>query len=799
MVISSLQSDRLRVSIDDMVPGIQTSADLKPVEGIIGQDRAVRALEFGLDNKAQGFNIYVSGTAGTGKLSAVHHFLATLARNGDEPYDWCYVNNFQDAYYPSSLQLPKGRANGLKNDMGTFVKEARQSLIRVFESDEYAQQRDDIMGAVDDKRQAIFKKVTDRAEQEGFTIKQSMLGILALPVIDGKIVDEESFDKLAPEQKKDLGRKKKEIQDELNTMISRLRELERVANNEIQELEHEVAVFAIDPLVAELRSKYSGLDQVIKYFDDVRQDIIDHLFEFLKIKSTEATPVAGMSIPERKVDNYAVNILVDNSGADGVPLVVEQNPTYTNLFGKVEKESVMGTMYTDFTLIRSGSIHQANGGFLIIPVEEILRNLFSYESLKRALKTRQIEIEEPAEKLGFMTSKSLKPSSIPMDVQVILVGEPLIYYLLYQYDKDFRELFKVKADFDVNMELNEDNLTDFYRLLAKLCHTEPLLPFDRSGLIKMGEYSIRLAGAQDKLSTRFGEISDMVKESGFYATQRGSDHIAGEDVKKAVDERIYRSNLLQQKINEMIDEGSIFIDIDGERTGQINGLAVLQIGDTMFGKPNRITAVTSVGHKGILDIEREAELGGAIHTKGVLILNGYLSRMFGRNRPLSLTASIVFEQSYGEVDGDSASSTELYALLSSLSGIPVRQGIAVTGSVNQNGEVQPVGGINEKIEGFFEVCRIKGLSGKQGVMIPAANVRNLMLNEEVAEAVDDGKFHIWPVTTIDEGIEVLTGVKGGKRLDDGTFEKGSINYLVDQQFEMIAEKLKELANPERPE
>ncbi|MCP4125341.1 MAG: AAA family ATPase [Bacteroidetes bacterium] len=788
MAVKALKSGKLRFDAGSMKSAVTSSQKVTPLEGIVGQERAVKALQFGLSNKARGFNIYVSGPAGTGKLSAVNHYLSTLARNGDSPSDWCYVYNFRDAYYPKYIRLPKGKACGFRDNMETFHREARQALIKVLQSDDYAKKREGILKEIETKHKDVLKKVTERARQEGFTIKQTVMGIFAYPVVDEKVIDEEAFVDLDLDLQEELSAQKKDLQNDLNAMMLQLRDMERAAQQKLVELEEEVALFTIDPLVNELLVRYEKIEEVARYIGDVKEDLLRNIYEFLQVEKEEEGPSIMMQ-PERKENKYEVNVLVDNADSDGVPLVMELNPTYTNLFGKVEKESVMGTLYTDFTLIRSGSLHRANGGFLIIPADELLRNMFSYDSLKRALRSQEVEIEEAGEKLGFMTTKSLKPECIPMDLQVILVGEPMLYHMLYHYDKDFRELFKVKADFGADMPASEENVGNYYGFVASLCNQEGLTHFNRSGLVKIAEYGMRMAGSQDKLSTQFGELSDIIRESAFYAAQRKDGLTTSDDVLKAIEQKAYRSNLLQEKIQEMISDGSVFIDLSGKKTGQVNGLAVIDMGDVLFGRPNRITAITSAGFKGVIDIEREAKLGGSLHTKGVLILNGYLSGKFGQKRPVAFTASLVFEQSYGEIEGDSASSTELYALLSSLSGKPVKQGIAVTGSVNQLGEVQPIGGVNEKIEGFFEVCRKNGLTGKQGVMIPRSNVQNLMLKESVVKAVEDGLFKVWAVSTIDEGIEVLTGVKAGILLPEGSYEPGTINGLVEARLTEMANQI----------
>jgi lon-related putative ATP-dependent protease len=493
-------------------------------------------------------------------------------------------------------------------------------------------------------------------------------------------------------------------------------------------------------------------------------------------------------LPFRK---YEVNVIVDNSSLQGGPVIMELNPTHQNLFGRIEKEAQFGVLSTDFTMIRGGSLHRANGGYLVLPTEELLRNLFSYESLKRAVMNECITIEEPGERMGFITTKGLKPTPIPLDVKVVLIGTPLLYHQLYLLDMDFKDLFKIKADFDTTMERTDENERKYAAFVCTLCRKEKLRHLDASGVAKIVEYGSRIAQDRQKLSTRFGEVADIIREANFYAMEENSEYVTADNVKKAIEEKVYRSNLIQEKIQEMIERNILLIDTDGKATGQVNGLSVMSLGDFSFGAPSRVTASIGLGREGIIDIQREAKMAGPIHTKGVMILSGYLAEKYAQDKPLSLSSRLVFEQSYGMVEGDSASSTELYAILSALSEIPIKQSIAVTGSVNQKGEIQAIGGVNEKIEGFFEVCKARGLTGIQGVLIPESNAQNLMLKEEVVEAVRAGKFHIYPVKTVDQGIEALTGVKAGTRRPDGTFEEGTVNYEVDKNLKTMAEKLRE--------
>jgi lon-related putative ATP-dependent protease len=571
-------------------------------------------------------------------------------------------------------------------------------------------------------------------------------------------------------------------------VIRQARSLEKLANEALQKLDREVTTFALTPLIEEVREKYEDCPEVVQYLHDVQNDILDNLALFREEQPAQASPAGMPADPFRK---YQVNVLVDNSSLKGAPVIIELNPTYNNLFGRIEKEAQFGALFTDFTLIREGSLHRANGGYLVLPVEEVLRNLFSWESLKRALRNAQIVIEEPSERLGFITTKTLRPEPIPLNIKVILIGQPYIYYLLYNLDEDFKELFKVKADFDYRMDRTPEAVREYISFVCTLCQEENLRHLDRTALAKIIEHGSRLAEDQEKLSTLFGDLSDVIREAHHYAVRDQSPLVTAAHVTQAINERYYRSNLVEQRVQEAIARGIIQIDVAGAEVGQVNGLSIIDLGDITFGRPNRITASVGLGTEGLIDIEREAKLGGPIHTKGVLILAGYLSQQYAQDKPLSLSARLVFEQSYSGVEGDSASSTELYALLSALSGLPIQQGIAVTGSVNQKGEVQAIGGVNEKIEGFFAVCKAMGLNGRQGVIIPASNVKHLMLKDEVVEAVRQGQFHIWAVHTVDEGIEILTGVPAGKRLPDGTFEPGTVHYLVDQRLRQFSEKMRE--------
>jgi len=771
----------------------RSTAELTPLKEIIGQDRAVRALQFGLNIQDKGFNIYISGIPGTGRMTAIVNFLEAIAKTRPVPTDWCYVNNFQNPNRPNALRLPAGKGVEFRKDMEAFVAEVRKVLSTAFESDEYAKRRTETLRILDDERDEVTKQVNMMAANAGFLLQRSPIGLLLIPIIRGRPINDQEFSQLPSNLQQEIQNKREVLQEKLRGSIKQFRDLERKADEAIRELNRSVATFAMEPIFSGLKEKFSDCEEVIRFLGEVGEDILNNLADILKGEQPEQPqlPFPALTTKGDPTDRYKVNLIVENSKQEGAPVVMELNPTYARLFGGTEKEARFGALITDYTMITAGSAHRANGGFLIVPVEGLFANPLIWETLKLAVSNGKLEIEEPTERLGFLVTKSLRPEPIPFDAKVIIVGSPQVYQLLYTMDRDFKELFKVKADFDTVMDRNEENVMQYASFICTLCNKEGLQHLDPSGIASVIEYSSRLAEDKTKLSTQFAEISDIIREANFYAKQEGVDLITKKHVNQALEEKVYRSNLIQKKIEEMISRGFILIDTEGEKVGQVNGLAVFSLGDYEFGKPNKVTTSVGIGEDGIVDIEREAEMGGPTHTKGVLILGGYLSGQYAQEKPLSLTARLVFEQSYSGVEGDSASSTELYSILSALSNKPIKQYLAVTGSVNQKGEVQAIGGVNEKIEGFYETCRAKGLTGKEGCVIPESNVQNLMLKEEVVEAIRRGLFHIYPVKTINEGIEVLTGVKAGERRPDGTYEEGTINQLVQKRLSEMAERIKE--------
>ncbi len=794
-VPSPLSAEKLRNTCDPKSLGIRTTDRLPPLEGIIGQERAVRALEFGLEIPDDGFNVYVAGVPGTGKMTAVQSFLEDRAAREPVPPDWCYVNNFSDPYEPKVLKLPAGTGVALQRDMRKLVQQARKAIQQAFESDEYAAHRDEIVQTLTRRRNELFEKMSEVARQRGFLLQLTPMGLVLVPAPAGQPLQEEQIAALPPEQRQELEERRAALESDLKSSLKLIRTMEKEAQAALQDLDRRVGLYAVEHLMEDLLEKYQQLEEVSAYLKEVQEDILENLDLFRVQPQPQQSPLpmppAAKDFPFRK---YQVNVVVDNSRLQHAPVVTDLNPLYNNLFGRIEKEAQFGALYTDFMLIRPGSLHRANGGYLVLPILEVLRNPFVWDSLKRAIRNREIVIEEMSERLGFVAARSLRPEPVPLATKIVLIGSPAYYYLLGAIDEDFRELFKVKADFDTRMDRTDENIQSYLAFVCNFCNKVGLRHLDAAAAAKVIEYGSRLAEHQQKLSTQFADIADLLREANYWAGLDNSDVVGARHLQRAIDEKTYRSNLLQERIQEMIQQGTLLIDVTGEAVGRVNGLAVISLGDYSFGRPNRITASTAPGSDGVIDIEREAKLGGPIHTKGVQILSGYLHQKYAHDKPLSMTARLVFEQSYEGVEGDSASSAELYAILSSLSGLPIKQGIAVTGSVNQQGEVQAIGGVNEKIEGFFEVCRIKGLTGDQGVMIPASNVQNLMLKEEVVEAVRAGKFHLWPVSSIDEGISLLTGVAAGERREDGTFAPDTVNARIDERLRRFGEEVRKMAS-----
>jgi predicted ATP-dependent protease len=794
---SALSPEQLRRRIDPASLGVRTSEEIEPLEGIIGQKRAVSALHFGLDIQEMGFNIYVAGPPGIGKMTAVQSFLEELARQKETPPDWCYVNNFDDAYQPKALRLPAGRGRELQHDMKSLIEHLRRSVPRTFESEEYGARRSRMLKALDEQRTQLREQLNQKASKAGFVLEATPLGIAMLPLVEGKPIDEREMQALPAEAREAIDERRKGLQEEIKAVMKQLRKLEQAAKETVQALDRQVALHVVGGLIDDLKEKYRELPEVLAYLDAVQADVLENIEAFKSGPQKEEGPTgpAAALQAELAFRKFQVNLLVDNSKVKGAPVVVELNPSHNNLFGRVEKETIFGSLYTDLTMIKPGSLHRANGGYLVLPADDVLQNLLSWDGLKRALRGREIQMEEIGERLGYLATKSLRPQPIPLDAKVVLVGRTLYYYLLHHHDEDFPELFKVLAEFDTRTTCREESLKDFLAFLCSFCRKQSLKHLESGALARVLEHALRLAEDQEKLSTHFGALVDIVREAHYWACQEGAERIGAAHVKRALDEKVYRSSLMRERIQEMVERGTILISTDGEAVGQVNGLSVISMGDYQFGRPSRITASVGLGRGGIVDIEREVELGGPLHSKGVHILRGYLARKFSQDKPLTMAARLVFEQSYQGVDGDSASSAELYALLSALSSLPIRQSFAVTGSVNQQGQVQAIGGVNEKIEGFFDLCRARGLDGGQGVLIPHSNVKHLMLREDVVDAVRDGKFQIHAVETIEQGIEILTGTPAGERDAQGRFPEGTVNHGVDRSLLGFGERLRKFAAP----
>jgi lon-related putative ATP-dependent protease len=783
----SVEFLKAKVELEEL--NFNTTEEIPPLEGIIGQERAKRALEFGLKIKSKGYNIFVSGITGSGRTTSVEQAVKEIAEKGKTPDDWCYVYNFSNPDTPQALRFPPGKAIEFKRDMEMLVNDLKVEIPKTFESKIYEEHRNQIIKEFQNKKNELFEKIEEDAKQANFAIKHTPGGrILFVPLIEGQQLKEEDIEKLTEEAKNEIEKKQEILYEELEEILRKIRELEKETKEKLSKLERETAEFTISPKIQELKEKYKDYRDVCKYLDDVLKNMIENIEDFKEKKEIEILP--GIKFPDRESSlyRYTVNVLIDNSKTKGAPVVKETNPTAYNLCGRIEYRPQFGAMVTDFTMIKPGALHKANGGYLILQVLDVLKNYFSWETLKRALKNNEIIIEDLNEQFRLINTPTLRPTPIPLDVKVILIGHPIFYYLLYAYDEDFRKLFKVRADFSMIMNKDREGIKSYASFISKICREENLKHFDKFAVGKIIEYGSRIVEDRNKLTTRFIEIADIVREANFWAEMDNSNIVQEKHVKKALEEKVYRSNLIEKRIEELIKEGTIIVDTDGEKVGEINGLSYISIGDYSFGKPTKITCNVYVGRSGVINIDREVKLAGRIHNKGFLILNNYINEKFGQEGIIAFSASICFEQLYEEIEGDSASSTEIYVLLSALSNVPIKQGIAVTGSVNQKGEIQPVGGINEKIEGFYYTCKTKGLTGMQGVIIPERNLKHLVLNDEVIEAVEKGSFHIWAVKTIDQGIEILTGIPAGERKPDGTYPEGTINYLVSKRIKELTEK-----------
>ncbi|MCB9418321.1 MAG: AAA family ATPase [Ardenticatenaceae bacterium] len=771
-----------------------TTADLDDLTEIIGQPRALEAIRLGIGIQHEGFNLFVQGPNGVGKHTAVLQYLQQKAVNEPIPDDWCYVHNFEHPHKPQTLRLPAGSAVALQSDMQQLVKGLSTVIPSAFASSEYEAQKKAIETEIKAQHDEALNELKKQARGYDIALIQTPTGFAFAPLKDGEVMNPEEFMRFSTEKQQAVEDHIKILQEELQAIMRMIPHWQREHTKRVRQLNEEIAEFAIAPLFHELHQKYESLDNVLAYLTTVQKDVIEHVDDF--IDAEEDTPSNTLGITSTKpaqpsFGRYQINIFIDHSRSQGAPVVYEDQPSYNNLIGRIEHISQMGTLLTDFTLIKPGAMHRANGGYLMLEARKVLMQPYAWEGLKHALRARQVRIESLGQMVSIISTVSLEPEPIPLDVKVVLIGERQLYYLLYEFDPDFSELFKVTADFEDQMPRDDANNLIYARLIATLARKEKLLHFDRYAVAKVIEFSARLSGAADKLSTHMQSISDLLRESSFWAEDAGRSSIQAADVLQAREAQTYRVSRVRDRLQETILRQTVLIDTDGGVVGQINGLAVYGMGHFTFGRPNRITANICLGKGEVIDIERQVELGGPIHSKGVMILSGFLGARFARERPLSLSASLVFEQSYGGVDGDSASSAELYALLSALADLPIKQSLAVTGSVNQHGRVQAIGGVNEKIEGFFDLCQARGLTGEQGVLIPSANVKHLMLREDVVTAVSQNQFHIYPIDHIDQGIEILTGVPAGQPNGTGKYEEGSVNGRVEARLTQMAEAQRE--------
>ncbi len=784
----------------------KTTDELEPITELVGQPRAVEAVRFGIDIKQEGYNIFALGSPGTGKRTLVMDFLEQRVGNEPTPEDWCYVNNFEEPHKPKALALPAGEGQGLQRAVDRLIEDVESVLTATFEGDEYRRRKQELEQGFSEDQQRALQELEKYARERGMAVVPTAQGLALTPIKeDGKPMTPEEIEQLPEDQREQLQSQSEEVQKEAQSVLQSAPRVQREARRKETELAHAFAASAVAPIFDELQEKYETLPKVRAYLDELRRDVVRNSEEIVKqVRTTqEAEPpsasTGGKTLPpplppvlsvSALLRRYRVNVLVGHKAGSGAPLVWEDHPNYPNLIGRVDHIAHMGTLVADFNLIKPGALHRANGGYLILEAHKLLMQSQVWEGLKRAIRAQEIRIDSLHEAMGLLQPMSLEPEAIPLRVKVVLLGNSLLYYQLRALDADFAELFKVGADFGVDMARRDGDQELYARLIATLVKKNCLRPFDRDAVARVIERSSRLAGDAHKLSIHMHSIADVLIEADYWANDEQSDIVQADHVLRAIDAQIFRADRMRERVMEGIERGAILIDTEGTRIGQVNGLAVTAYGDFAFGHPTRISARVRMGTGKVIDIEREVELGEPVHSKGVLILSGYLSGQFAQQRPLSLTASLVFEQSYGTIDGDSASCAELYALLSAIAGVPLKQSLAVTGSMNQHGAVQAIGGVNEKIEGFFDVCRARGLTGEQGVIIPTANIQHLMLRDDVIDAARRGLFHIHAVDTVNEGIELLTGMQAGEPAADGTVPPDSFNGCV-------AAKLRESADQYR--
>ncbi|SFE23792.1 Lon protease family protein [Nitrosomonas sp. Nm166] len=782
---SPLQPQQLSNSCDPEQFSFQTTTDLEDLTEIIGQARAMNAVRFGSGIRHEGYNLFVLGPSGMGKQSLVRQLLAEKAKQENKPADWCYINNFSQPHKPLMLKLPYGKGEQLRLHMDKLINYLRGAVPALFESDEYRAKTRAIQKAFTDQQEHALRELRADAEKRNIVLLQTPDGFAFSPTRNKEVISPDEYDRLPQQEKEQIEAAINELQERLEKILSHLPQWRRERNERIRELNREMMLSTVAHVLDELRTIYSDLPEVLKYFNAVQQDMVEHVDDFRK--QEESINVSGMIVTTHQTfHNYQVNVLVTNNREPGAPIISEDNPTYSNLVGRVEHISQFGALVTDFTLIKPGALHRANGGYLLLDVRKVLIQPFAWEGLKRALQSREIRIESLGQMYSLISTVSLEPQPIPLDIKIVLFGDRIFYYLLQEYDPEFSELFKVAADFEELIERNADIHLLYARLIATLVRKEALLPFDRHAVARVIEYSTRLAGDGERLSMHMRSIADLLREADYWAREENHKVVMASHIQQAIDSQIRRQDRVRDRLYDAILRDTLMIDTQGAVTGQVNGLTVIELGNFFFSQPTRITATSRFGKGEFVNIEREAKLSGAIHSKGILILSAFLASRYARNQPLALSASLVFEQSYGMVEGDSASLAELCALLSHLANVPIKQSLAMTGSVNQLGQAQAIGAVNEKIEGFFDICAARGLTGEQGVIIPVANIKHLMLRQNVIAAATAGQFHIYAVENIDQAITLLTDLPAGEADIKGEYPEGSLNQKVATRLNELA-------------
>ncbi len=787
-----LQASALRLTCDPKSFKFKNTSEVKPLDTVIGQERAVQAIDFGLNMKDPGYNIFVTGLAGTGKSTIVRDLVNKHAKNLPTPNDLCLVNNFKDEFRPKAIFVSPGKAIELSKKMNRAVESLKKELPAVFENETYLKKLSKIKSKYSERQHQLFEQLESFATKKNLQIEQTEDDFQAIAVVDGKPLTPEEFNVLPDAVKSKFEENLRSIQTEIEATALEIDRISQSLHADVEKLMDAFALSAVKKRLDPIRKEFKDNEAIVEYLYAAQEHIAENFNLFIPSdKADQPSEGQASRSAEPSFQQYKISVMVDHGSTKGAPVIFESNPTYYNVFGRIEKRAIMGTINTDFTMVQAGSMLNANGGFLIMEIDAVIMNPYVWEALKRTLRVKFLQIEDIPEESGFSTT-SLKPEPIPLDVRVILLGSYEAFEIIQNEDPRFNKIFKVRADFDYEVDRTSRTIQQYASFIARVCREENLLPFTPSGISAIVEYGQKYVSNKNKLSIRFGPILGVLKEADYWARKNKARQITDKYVVKAFNDHRFRHNLYEQKMHESYQDNTIMIDVQGEVIGQVNALAVYQIGELSFGRPARITAETYMGKQGVVNIEREAKLSGSTHDKGVLILSGYLGRTFAQNYPLSLSISITFEQSYYGIDGDSASSTELYAIISSLADIPVKQGIAATGSVNQKGKIQAIGDVNQKVEGFFEVCKEKGLTGKQGVIIPKANTKNLMLKREVIQAVKQKKFHIFPVATVEQGIEILTGIPAGKPDKDGNYPQGSVYGAVQRKLKRFQKSLQKI-------